>query len=69
MARPKKEEARTRNTKIRLTDSEYGMILMLADEKGDSFSDVIRRALRVYFNLTKSGVIDDNFCGTKTKNH
>lgn len=46
--RPKKEFTRKHVVKVRLDDSEFKMLLRLANENGESYSEALRRALRFY---------------------
>lgn len=46
--RPKNEFTRSHVIKVRLNDSEFGMLRKLAAENVESYSETLRRALRFY---------------------
>lgn len=47
--RPKKEKCKSHNLKIRLDDEEMEMLLNRSNDTGETYSDVIRKALKFYY--------------------
>lgn len=47
--RPKKEKRKSHNLKIRLDDEEMEMLLNRSNDTGETYSDVIRKALKFYY--------------------
>ena len=53
--RPKKDNTRDHQVKVRLSGDELGMILDRVNRTGDSYSGVMRKALRFYYRMAKNG--------------
>lgn len=55
--RPKKENNRKKKIDVRVNEDEFEMILYFSNETGENYSDVVRKALRTYYNLKKNRCI------------
>lgn len=53
MARPKTDNSRNRSITIRINEEEYSMMLDVQSENGASISEIIRKAIRFYYNFIK----------------
>lgn len=51
--RPEKLNKRKYELKVRLNEDEYGELLTRVNSTGDNYSDVVRKALRLYYRMTK----------------
>ena len=49
--RPKETGSRNKQYRLRMTDEEFETLDVLSSETGESKSDIIREALRMYRNL------------------
>ena len=52
--RPEKEAKRDARLIVRLTPEEYGRVVQETNITGETYSDVVRKALRVYYQLRKT---------------
>lgn len=48
--RPKKNESRANVHTVRFSDDDEALLKHIADEEGESKSDVIRKAVKMYYN-------------------
>lgn len=53
--RPKKEDAKNRRIEIRMTDNELDRLKNLSESTGDSMTDIVCKAIRMYEILKKEG--------------
>jgi uncharacterized protein (DUF4415 family) len=51
VGRPKKENAKDKVVHVRLDEDDFGMILDVSTDTGESYSDIMRKALRFYYRL------------------
>ena len=52
--RPREDAARRNAHTVRLDDAEEDMLRHIEIEEGDSKSDIIRKALKIYYNICQS---------------
>ena len=51
VGRPPKEDSKRNQYRIRLSDHEAGMLEHLSDDTGECKAEVLRKALKMYYNL------------------
>ena len=51
--RPEKEVRMDSRLVVRLSEDDYGKLQAKVNETGDTYSDVMRKALRLYYYMTK----------------
>ena len=51
VGRPKENGSKNKQYRLRMTDEEFKSLDVLSSETGESKSDIIREALRMYRNL------------------
>ena len=53
--RPAKGDKKSNRIVVRLTDRELSEVLGIVSETGESYSDVVRKALKLYYLTSKNG--------------
>lgn len=53
--RPTKGDKKNNRIVVRLTDRELSEVLGIVSETGESYSDVVRKALKLYYFTSKNG--------------
>lgn len=53
--RPVKGDKKNNRIVVRLTDRELSEVLGIVSETGESYSDVVRKALKLYYLTSKNG--------------
>ena len=53
--RPVKGDKKSNRIIVRLTDRELSEVLGIVSETGESYSDVVRKALKLYYLTSKNG--------------
>ena len=53
--RPVKGDKKSNRIIVRLTDRELSEVLGIVSETGESYSDVVRKALELYYLTSKNG--------------
>lgn len=51
--RPEKDGKLDTRLVVRLSDDDYGKLQSKVNESGDTYSDVMRKALRLYYYMTE----------------
>ena len=51
--RPKKDKTFGRIVNVRLSDEDFERLLCVTNTDGDTYSEVVRKALKLYFTLKK----------------
>lgn len=47
--RPRKDKTLCNIVKVRLDDDDFAQLLYHANERGDTYSEIVRKALRLYY--------------------
>ena len=54
VGRPREPMTRDRNVSVRINENENNMLMYFYGKDGETYSDIFRKALRTYYNLSKN---------------